>query len=224
MPLDRGFSPDEARERQRAYWNSVADAKAFTTPFQADLFIHYVPRDAAVLDVGCGYGRTLGALRDAGYRRLLGLDFSDRLLARGRALHPDIEFRLQTGRNLDLPDASQDAAILFAVLTCLVDDGEQRHLMAEIARVLKPGGVLYVNDFLLNNDTRNQERYARYPDKSRAYGCFILPEGAELRHHDPAWIDELLAGFDTLQQQTTVYPTMNGHTSRGFYWFGRKPA
>lgn len=221
---NRSLRPDgEARTRQRAYWNGVADVKQFTTPFQADIFTRLVPRDAAVVDVGCGYGRTLAELRDAGYTRLLGLDFSERLIARGRALHPDIEFRVQTASSLELPDASHDAVLLFAVLTCLVDDADQRGLLAEIRRVLKPGGLLYINDFLLNSDARNRERYARYPDKTRAHGCFVLPEGAELRHHDEAWIQELLSGFETLIWQTTEYPTMNGHRSNGFYWFGRKP-
>lgn len=214
--------PGGDRQRQRAYWNGLADTKEFTTPFQADIFTRLVPRDAAIVDVGCGYGRTLAELRDAGYTRLLGLDISERLIDRGQALHPDLDLRVQASPRLDLPDASRDAALVFAVLTCMVDDEDQRRLIAEIRRVLKPGGILYVNDFLLNSDARNRGRYARYPDKTRAHGCFVLPEGAELRHHDETWIRQLLSGFETLVWQTTVYPTMNGHCSNGFYWFGRK--
>lgn len=217
-------SPDAARDRQRAYWDGVADDKTFTTPFQAELFARYVPASSAIVDVGCGYGRTLGELRAHGYARLLGLDFSAKLIARARREHPAIAFQVQRSPDIELPDASQDAAILFAVLTCLTADADQRHLADEIRRVLKPGGVLYVNDFLLNTDARNQARYAACPDKSLPYGCFVLPEGAALRHHDEAYIHNLLSSFDTLVFERTVYPTMNGHRSNGFYWFGRKPA
>lgn len=217
-------SPGSLRDRQRAYWNSVADDKTFTTPFQADVFTRHVPLSAAILDVGCGYGRTLAELRDLGYTRLRGLDFSERLIARARREYPELDFRVQRGEGIECPDASQDAVVLFAVLTCLTDNAGQRRLLDEIRRVLKPGGALYVNDFLLNADARNRARYAACPDKNCPYGCFTLPEGAALRHHDEAYVHTLLSGFETLLFERTVYATMNGHRSNGFYWFGRKPA
>lgn len=44
------------------------------------------------------------------------------------------------------------AFVLFAVLTCIPLDGEQRDLVREISRVLRPGGLLYISDLLLNRD------------------------------------------------------------------------
>ncbi|MGG5741778.1 MULTISPECIES: hypothetical protein [Bacillus cereus group] len=43
--------------KQKEYWNGVANEKEFTTPFQLDLFSKYVNKDAILLDYGCGYGR-----------------------------------------------------------------------------------------------------------------------------------------------------------------------
>lgn len=37
--------------------------------------------------------------------------------------------------------------ILFAVLTCITEDEKQNALINEIKRVLKPGGIIYINDF-----------------------------------------------------------------------------
>lgn len=40
----------------------------------------------------------------------------------------------------------------------------QKELLAEIKRILKPQGILHVNDFLLNTDERNLLRYDNYKD------------------------------------------------------------
>ena len=42
-----------------------------------DVFAHYVPEDATVLEVGCSSGRHLAALLDAGYENLTGIDLND---------------------------------------------------------------------------------------------------------------------------------------------------
>ena len=124
--------------------------------------------------------------------------------------------------NIDFPDASLDAVLLCAVLTCIVADRDQEALIAEIRRVLKPGGLLYVNDFLLNTDLRNRKRYAAWEQVYGTYGIFELPEGAVLRHHDRGHIRKLLSAFRELESEEVVYQTMNGHTSNGFYFAGRK--
>lgn len=207
---------------QKEYWNSVADAKEFTTPMQSAVFCRYVNRDAAILDVGCGYGRVLSELHALGFRNLCGIDFSEKLIARGKRQFPYLDLRVMESENIDFPDASLDAVLLCAVLTCIVADRDQEALIAEIRRVLKPGGLLYVNDFLLNTDLRNRKRYAAWEQVYGTYGIFELPEGAVLRHHDRGHIRKLLSGFRELESEEVVYQTMNGHTSNGFYFAGRK--
>lgn len=207
---------------QKDYWNSVSESKNFTTTFQADAFSEYVKKDALVVDVGCGYGRTLSELEQMGYTHLIGFDFSEKMIARGKHEHPELDLRVKPGSVIDLPDDSADAVILFAVLTCIVSDAEQRELISEIHRILKPGGILYVNDFLLNTDERNLKRYEEYCDKLGVYGAFELPEGALVRHHDGKYIHDLLSDFQCLEFDNVCFTTMNGNRSNGFYFFGKK--
>ncbi len=47
---------------------------------------------------------------------------------------------------------SFDAIILFGILSAIVDDDFQKSLISEIQRVLKPNGIIYVNDFLINSN------------------------------------------------------------------------
>jgi SAM-dependent methyltransferase len=73
---------------QQAYWNSIGAHKEFTTPFQMDDFQKLVHMNARVLDVGCGYGRTLNELYEKGYTNTVGIDFSVKMFERGRNAYP----------------------------------------------------------------------------------------------------------------------------------------
>lgn len=209
--------------KQQEYWNNVSEKKEFTTPFQLENFARYVSRDSQILDVGCGYGRTLDELHHNGYRNLIGIDFSKGMIARGKEQFPYLDLRVKETDRIALPDASIDAAILFAVLTCIHTNEEQEQLIAELKRILKPNGILYVNDFLLNTDERNLSRYAAFEETYGIYGVFELPEGAICRHHKESRIKELLKDFQTLEYNHLTFTTMNGHTSNGFYFIGSIP-
>lgn len=212
---------EAAAENQKEYWNGAADTKEFTTPFQIELFEKHVGKNAKILDVGCGYGRTLSQLGENGYKNLCGIDFSEKMIERGKKLNPKLDLSVMAGKNIPFDEKSFDCVILFAVLTCIIDNAEQEYLLSEIKRVLKPGGILYINDFLLNEDRRNLDRYDKFKEKYGQYGVFELPEGAVLRHQSPERVKELTAGFETLEQEKVVYTTMNGHKSNGFYFLGR---
>lgn len=206
--------------KQEEYWNAVSGKKEFTTPFQAEEFSKYVKRDSCILDVGCGYGRTLDELYHNGYRNLIGIDFSSGMIKRGKQQFPYLDLRVKEDTGIALPDASVDAVILFAVLTCIRTNEEQEQLLSEIKRVLRPGGILYVNDFLLNTDDRNLLRYEKFKEIYGIYGVFELPEGAVCRHHDEIWIKQLLKDFSEREYKHLIFTTMNGHKSNGFYFIG----
>jgi SAM-dependent methyltransferase len=209
---------------QEEYWNSVSEEKNFSLPLQMVEFEEAVSRDMTILDIGCGYGRTLSELYDEGFENLVGVDFSQGMIDRGQRLHPHLDLRKNDGSTLPFEDNTFDAAILIAVLTCIAESERQRQLIAEIERVLKDGGILYINDYLLNTDDRNVERYSRAKDKYGVYGIFELPEGAVVRHHTEDHIIDITAGFGRLVFETVIYTTMNGNQSNGFYYLGKKLA
>ncbi len=208
--------------RQKAYWNKVASDKRFTTSLDRDLFQSLVPKEAHIVDYGCGYGRTLNELYGMGYTRLTGFDLAEEMIARGKRQFPRLDLRVTHDNKIDCETASVDVVLLFAVLTCIISDTAQRALIKEIFRVLRPGGLLYVNDFLINDDDRNRRRYQKYSSKYGKYGVFELEEGALLRHHTKSHLDELLTGFHCLHDQKTIFTTMNGNISNGFLYLGRK--
>lgn len=207
---------------QKDYWNEVANKKEFTTDFQHKEFDKYVNKDALILDVGCGYGRILNELWENGYRNLVGLDFSESMIEKGKKQFPELDLRVMKSSIIDLENSSCDAVILVAVLTCIIKNDDQLKLLKEIKRVIKPDGIIYINDFLINSDERNINRYNEYVRKFNQYGVFELPEGAIVRHHSIDWVKESTKEFKELEFQEVIYTTMNGNKSKGYYYIGQK--
>ena len=211
-----------SRDLQIDYWNH-APAKTFAHPFNLEQFSRWTDPLSSILDYGCGYGRVLEILHSNGYKNLIGIDPSPAMIAAARQRSSAISFEeLSDFPNTGLESASVDAVLLFAVLTCVPTDAGQRSILAEISRVLRPAGILYMSDMWLQDDARNLKRYAEGERKHGTYGVFDLDEGVTLRHHDRKWIEELTGGYAILALEEIQVRTMNGNPSRAFQWFGRR--
>jgi SAM-dependent methyltransferase len=94
------------------------------------------------LDAACGTGRYAAYLAERGHR-VVGVDSSPDMLERARARVPSGEFRLGDVRALALPDNSVDLVVSALALSHVPALGP---VMAEFARVLRPGGSLVLSD------------------------------------------------------------------------------
>lgn len=106
----------------------------------------------AVLDVGCGTG-TLALIakeRVGDTGRVYGIDPGPRQIARARSKAArrgaNIDLRVGVIEQLPFPDQSFDVVLSTMMMHHLPDDLKRRGL-AEIARVLKPGGRVIIVDF-----------------------------------------------------------------------------
>lgn len=132
-------------------WDTIgADFRRGTG--RLELLSCLVPADLKVADVGCGTGYLAAALgRRVGH--VICVDGSEPMLARARDnLHgatAQIEFRLGALEQLPLSDDEVDAACAHMVLHHLVDP---RLGLAEMARVVRPGGVVVCVDMLPHHE------------------------------------------------------------------------
>jgi demethylmenaquinone methyltransferase / 2-methoxy-6-polyprenyl-1,4-benzoquinol methylase len=120
--------------RDRAWRRRAADAAA-------------PPVGGAALDIACGSGQLTRELRKhvGSGGRVVGLDFSDRMLAVARASHPAIEWVQGDATSLPFDDSSFDAATIAFGLRNLANP---QMGLVEMARVVRPGGGLVVLEFL----------------------------------------------------------------------------
>lgn len=206
---------------QTEYWDSAAASKTFTHPLPLPLFRVLVPPAAKILDYGCGYGRTCAELTEAGYHNVLGIDISGEIIKRGRRLNDCLDLRIFDGRSADFEESSFDACILLAVLTCIPFNEGQNRTMAEVCRLLRPGGIAFVSDYPLQSDERNQKRYREFEKEFGIFGIFRAGS-AVVRHFDMRRIYQLLTGFDILWQNSIRVCTMNGNESDVFQIAARK--
>lgn len=100
-----------------------------------------------VLEVGVGTGLSLPHYGPK--VQITGIDFSDEMLekARQRVAETGLanvrELRQMDARNLDYADGSFDAVVAMHVLSVVPEPGR---VMAEISRVLKPGGLVVITN------------------------------------------------------------------------------
>ena len=113
-----------------------------------------------ILDAACGTGRHSTWLAARGYD-VTGVDSSPAMLDRARAKVPQGRFELGDLTALPLADGSVDAALCALALVHVED---LRPAMAELARVVRPGGRIVISDvhpFLIQLGWQAQFRTAQ---------------------------------------------------------------
>ncbi len=95
-----------------------------------------VPKDAHILDYGCGAGRRVYDLLDAGYPHAAGYDVVDYLALRDPA--DRARFLIGPDGHVPVPDATFDFVFSDQVFEHVLD---QPTAFREIVRILKPGGI-----------------------------------------------------------------------------------
>jgi SAM-dependent methyltransferase len=155
-PVRRTVSESETRQANRRDWDAYADEyQATHGEFLGDVGFVWCPEGVdeaeahvlgdvagrAVLEIGCGAAQCARWLTSQG-ARVVGLDVSHRQLQHGRRIDADTGLDVPTvcatATSLPFADGSFDIAFsAFGALQFVYDAGAA---VAEVARVLRPGG------------------------------------------------------------------------------------
>lgn len=166
-----------------------------------------------VLDVGCGTGTlALSVVQRVGSTgRVFGIDpgLQQIACARSKAAKQNLPVEFQVGviEHLDFPDQTLDV-VLSTIMMHHLSDSLKRQGLAEIFRVLKPGGRLVIADF-------------KRPDEHSNQRARIGPGGSKIENLE-IFVKE--AGFLQVETAEMPLPRFPSHAaSYAGFVSGKKP-
>jgi ArsR family transcriptional regulator len=189
---ERRRRSQEFFDRHARQWDDLART-LLPVPDYRERLLALVPAGVTVVEVGLGTGGLLPALA-ARAERVIGVDHSPAMLEEARrrlalAGLAGIDLRLGEMTHLPVPDNGAGCAVLNMVLHHAADPAA---VLAEIRRVLAPGGVLALADLARHEREWVRERLA---DQWLGFGEEEL--AAWLKMTGFAWVDcERLEGAD----------------------------
>ncbi len=132
-------------EERRRYWDEFADSIERWEPLRgyyqhrlAEVYGLLIPPGMRVLEIGCGRGDLLAALKPS---TGVGVDFSPEMIQRARERHPDLEFVEADAHRFDL-------GIQFDYIVCsdlINDTWDVQEIFANLARHAHPSTRLVLN-------------------------------------------------------------------------------
>lgn len=197
---------DDQVKENSYFANRTVDAAYYSEYHIPRYLLPYLPsKDARVLDIGCGFGQFLGAMKSEGYSNLFGIDISDEALEVCRRKGLDTQ-KIDDIRNFR-PDRKFDFIMMNHVLEHL-EKGTVIDTLRHIREhLLAPGGSFVL---MVPNAQSPTGTYWRYEDfthhllftagscqyvlRAAGFGeiSFIDPDGTSQMKVWKAWIIKLL--------------------------------
>lgn len=206
---------------QASKWQQYAGTDLPSSTDLFPIFYRYARKDARILDVGCGYGKTVLRLFGEGFAGIHGIDVNTsgiqvaRETARQLGYHALVaQLQVANALSIPYPDAYFDSIITQAFWTSILPH-ERAAVCQEITRLLKEGGMFYIAAWAQNWDLPiYRERYLDGMNKGLGEGAFEVkdPQTGAVKyiayHYTDEQINDLCsqAGF-TLQDYQYVKAT-----------------
>lgn len=197
---------------QQSAWGQVANHVNFTLKPDLELFASQVPLDGSILDYGCGYGRICNDLHTHGYRKVLGIDTSAEMIARGSLTYPHLSLLHTSDYLIPFQANHFDGVIVCAVLTCIPWPSHRRTVIDEIARVLKPGGAAYIIEFHLSESVDYDTE-----------GTFLSSLGIRMKHFSKRELEDELSSLNLINLTIRHAESLAGAKTRAIHCCVTKP-
>ena len=187
-------SSESALQVERSYWESYPDYDWSSDEAKAQA-IACIPRlDGDILELCIGGGAFARKI-PAGYRSYTGIDLSQSLLGALKSRMPHVNAVHGDAQELQFPDASYDAVLVFSGLHHLP---RFERTLAHAFRVLRPGGCFFCFE---PNDRAWYRAPMRFLRSKKAVRDFIKIYSEDEIYLDPDEIRKALerAGFNAIK-------------------------
>lgn len=161
----------------------------------------HLEKGASILDLCCGTGRHSIALHEFGYQ-VTGVDLSEVLLREAVKSDREHQIRWLKGdmRNVPLEESFDAVVNLFTSFGYFTDDQENRRVLMEMERLLKPGAKFIID--YLNPD---YVKANLVPFSERRAGNVMISERRSINKED-----------GTVEKKITVTPMEDGQKKREY--------
>ncbi len=105
-------------------------------------FLTELPKNASILDVGCGAGVKSRYLTNKGFK-VTGIDFSEKMIEIAKRESPEIPFEVVDVYEIDKYPKTFDGVFAQAVLLHIPKE-KIRSVLAKLKGKIKPNGLLYI--------------------------------------------------------------------------------
>jgi ubiquinone/menaquinone biosynthesis C-methylase UbiE len=173
-----------------------SDLQKFTRWLQKEYGKDVLRPDVTVLDAGCGNGRNLLWLNEEYRVRGFGYDISEEAIkqatqkAQKQKWGNKLTFIVHSiGQDIPLPDSSVDM-VLDMMSSHFLKDIERERYIKEVARVLKPQGVLFFKSFYAEGDRHAKELIEK--ESAGEKNAYIHPR---MKVYEYVWNDESLSNY-----------------------------
>lgn len=146
VPYDQG--------RQRTSWLQQRNL-AYQMGRRTSRITRFQPRPGTVLDIGCATGAFLVAMRDLGWQ-VQGVELSEHAAEYARQVQK-LPVHTGTAESAHFAENQFDVVTMWDVLEHVIDP---RQTLREVARILKPGGLLVLS--LPNPDCWEAKLFGQY--------------------------------------------------------------
>lgn len=162
--------------------NPSEDLQKFLRWLEREFGERYMRSLKTVADLGCGNGRNLVYLAQEFGMHGTGFDISTEAVAQAKKASKELSTTYvvhSVAQPLPLENDSQDI-VLDMMTSHFLKKDERIALLAEISRVLKPGGWLFFKTFLLDEDKRAERLLRESPAEEK--GSYIHPKIGVAEH------------------------------------------
>jgi len=111
--------------------------------YELNRFISLLPKNARVLDAGCGSGRDVQYFLDEGLNAV-GIDASEKLIESAKKRVENGKFKIMDISNMEFEEGEFDGIWALDSISYL-DENEISAALEEIGRVIKNNGILFVS-------------------------------------------------------------------------------
>src|SRR6185437_4173705 len=231
------LTPEEYDSAKRTTFNAFYTSPTVVAAIYEALDWLGVPKNAVVLEPGCGVGNSLAQAPQG--MRFLGVEL-DRLTGRlARAIHPEHDIRIEDFQATRLPEGRIDAVVGNVPFADLKLDYHGQKLalhdyfFAKSIDALKPGGIAALVTSRFTLDKQNAAFREYLASKADFLGAIRLPSDAfkregtavvtdilflrkrmpdeTARHTDPAWLH--VAPFHVNGERLMLNCYMTGHSN-----------